>query len=673
MRYDENSSAFNIYVPEKRKVMKSGHCIFREGINSNPGDVSDGAHIDDWSLMPESNSQIEEINIPITSSDAMSIDEFCSESLNASVTDENLSLLPPTVNETPNTRAKQKRNHSALLTTVNESPIIASREDRIMNLIALASKLQEAEGELGQIVIEPSTFDEAINSVQGSEWLNSINEELTSIYANNVWHVVRNIPANARILSTKWLFRIKWAQGVIERFKARLCVRGFEQIEGVDYHDIFAPVIRLTSLRILLAIAAYDDLELEQIDIKTAFQYALLDEDIYIYAPEGSGYPPDTLLKLDRSLYGLKQAPRKFNELINEFIESLGFKRSDVDQCVYTQNVNGEIVYIGLYVDDIIFIGRDAAYIQQIKKQFADRFAIKEFDTASKILSIEITRDRKNRSLTINMPHYIDNLLSKFNMSGCKDLDNPTPLPYAANFQVNTDITEEEKAYMKNVPYREAIGGLIYLSSCCRPDISYSVSMLASVMQNPSKYHWQLVKHLLTYLASTKYRGIEYTSVNPAIGNRILCYSDADHAGDKYKRKSRTGYLAMLNNGPISWYSKMQLNIAISSTESEYYALSATTQEALWLRQFMYYIHLPQSDPTVIFEDNSSTIILATNHNYSFRTKHIATRHHFIRQHVDFCDISVLKIPTADQCADVLTKSLGFTDFIYLISSIMTN
>jgi hypothetical protein len=161
--------------------------------------------------------------------------------------------------------------------------------------------------------------------------------------------------------------------------------------------------------------------------------------------------------------------------------------------------------------------------------------------------------------------------------------------------------------------------------------------------------------------------------VNPAIGNRILCYSDSDHGGDKSKRKSRTGYLAMLNNGPISWYSKMQLNIAISSTEAEYYALSATTQEVIWLRQFMYGIHLPQSEATIIFEDNSSTIILASNHNFSFRTKHIATRHHFIRQHVDFCDISVLKIPTADQCADVLTKSLGFTVFTYLISSIMTN
>lgn len=671
--YDEKSSAFNIYVPEKRKVMKSGHVVFREGINPTAGHVSDGADIDDWSLLPDSNCQNEEITIPITTSGEMSIDNVCSESLNASATDENLSLLPPTANEMPNTRGKNKRNLSALLTSVDEIPIIELREDRVMNLIALATKLLKSDGELHNIVCEPSTYDEAVNSAQGQEWINAINEELTSIYANNVWHAISNIPENARIMSTKWLFRIKWAQGVIERFKARLCVRGFEQIEGIDYHDIFAPVIRLTSLRILLAIAAYDDLELEQIDIKTAFQYALLDEDIYIYAPEGSGYPPDTLLKLDKSLYGLKQAPRNFNELINEFIKGLGFKRSDVDQCVYTQIVNGETVYVGIYVDDIIFIGRDAEYIQTIKKQFADRFAIKEFETASKILSIEISRDRKNRSLTINMPQYIDNLLSKFNMTGCKPLKNPTPLPYEAKFNVDTEMTEEEKAHMKNVPYREAVGSLIYLSSCCRPDISYSVSMLASVMQNPSTYHWHLMKHLLTYLASTRLRGIEYSSVNPAIGNRILCYSDSDHGGDKSKRKSRTGYLAMLNNGPISWYSKMQLNIAISSTEAEYYALSATTQEVIWLRQFMYGIHLPQSEATIIFEDNSSTIILASNHNFSFRTKHIATRHHFIRQHVDFCDISVLKIPTADQCADVLTKSLGFTVFTYLISSIMTN
>ena len=188
-----------------------------------------------------------------------------------------------------------------MLTTTDNKSSAESREDKTMNLIALATQLLKSEGEIQDIVSEPSTYEEALNSVQSQDWLDAINEEYISIYANNVWHAVDKIPEDARILSTKWLFRIKWAHGVIDRFKARLCVRGFEQIEGIDYHDIFAPVIRLTSLRILLAIAAYDDLEIEQIDIKTAFQCALLDEDIYIYAPEGSEHKPGTLLKLDRS------------------------------------------------------------------------------------------------------------------------------------------------------------------------------------------------------------------------------------------------------------------------------------------------------------------------------------------------------------------------------------
>ena len=184
------------------------------------------------------------------------------------------------------------------------------------------------------------------------EWQQAVNSELVSIYKNGVWHLA-DLPDGVKPLTTKWIFKIKRGkQGQVEKFKARLCIRGFEQQKGIDYDEVFSPVMRHNSLRTLLALAAVHDLEIKQMDVKTAFLHGELEEDVYIYAPEGSGYPADAILKLDKSLYGLKQAPRVFNNALNDHIISMGFQRLDSDPCVYIKETVNEVLYLAVYVDD---------------------------------------------------------------------------------------------------------------------------------------------------------------------------------------------------------------------------------------------------------------------------------------------------------------------------------
>ncbi len=659
--YEENSASYRIYIPNRRKIMKSGHVIFHEKCQAAPIDISDEAYVDDWKILTE-DAVDTTMDIDVNQNAVTDIPENIEESNDEEKEDV---VLHKPIRELRKRTADGKVAYSLVLEE--------DREEHTLKIVATAIHLKNVTSVHENIgdICEPETYEQAIGSPQFESWKEAITDEFKSIYENSVWHKVTHVPDDATILTTKWIFRIKYNHGEIERFKARLCIRGFEQIEGIDYDDIYSPVIRLTSLRTLLSVTAQENDELEQIDIKTAFQYPVLKEELYIYAPEGSGYPEGTILKLDKSMYGLKQAPREFNQLLNQFIVDLGFTPSDVDPCIYTKMRNNHIVRIGVYVDDIVFSGKDGAYLKVLKQIFADRFKIKDFPTVSKVLSIEITRNRANKTLTLSMPYYIDDLLVKFKMSDCGT--RKTPLPSNAVI-VPTEISTEELEYMKNVPYRECIGKLIYLSSACRPDISYAVSMLASVMQNPSKYHWSLVKYLLQYLKGTKHRGITYRHVKSrALQNILLMYSDADYAGNLSHKKSRTGYLGILNGGPIIWYTKLQLNIALSSTEAEYYALSETVQEALWLRNLLYSINIPQNDATMIFEDNSSTLSLAVNSNYSFRTKHIAVRHHFMRQHITFGDVQILKIDTKEQLADILTKNTGLSIYNYLLSQLMTD
>ena len=233
--------------------------------------------------------------------------------------------------------------------------------------------------------------------------------------------------------------------------------------------------------------------------------------------------------------------------------------------------------------------------------------------------------------------------------------------------------TPEEKEYMKNVPYRNAIGSLMYLATCTRPDISYAVSMCASYMHNPGRVHWDAVKNILAYVNSTKSRGIIFgrNIQSEELVDNVFLFADADHAGNEDNRRSRTGYLTMCNGGAVSWKTRLQERTSISSTEAEYYAASEAFGEARWFRMFLAELGLRQKQPTVILEDNRSCINLSQNPVYQYRTKQIDIRHHQLREAVKYKEIVLMPIATGDQVADMLTKSLEWRQFIKLTDECM--
>ena len=668
--YDLHSSAYRIYLPQQRQVMKSGHVVFHERSQSSWGELLQPALDSDWDLGLDEHGKSTVVDVDDQVIDPNSVDfqarvqNLLDEAKAASLLDTGNAVVPP-IEPPPMTTRGIKRDYKAMHTGKNRAggESVYSVRDTILHALKDSKDLKE-----------PKTYGQAIESSEQDEWQQAINSELLSIVENEVWHE-DDMPQGIKPLTTKWVFKIKRGEhGQIIKFKARLCVRGFEQEHGIDYEEIFSPVMRHNSLRTLLALAAVHDMEVQQMDVTTAFLHGELQENVYIWAPEGTGYPPNTVLKLDKSIYGLKQAPRVFNTALDKHIvEFMGFTQCKTDPCVYVKETTSGPLYLAVYVDDLLIIGKDTAQVNIVKADLGKEFKMEDRGDVEYILGIQVIRDRTARTLSMVQTQYAKDVVKKFKMedSKCRLL-----VPIHSNTKFSKEdcpIDPEEIEYMKRVPYRSAIGSLMYLATCTRPDISYAVSMCASYMHNPGRVHWAAVKQILAYVNATTSRGLVYGTreSNDEMLNRTYVYVDADHAGDLDNRKSRTGYVSMLHGGAVSWKTRLQDRASISSTEAEYYAASEGFGEAKWFRMFMAELRVAQIGPTVILEDNKSCINLAENPVYQYRTKQIEIRHHQLREAVKFKEIVLEHISTTIQVADALTKGLEWKSFQMLTNMCM--
>lgn len=501
----------------------------------------------------------------------------------------------------------------------------------------------------------PVTYDEAINSEDCELWLKAIKEELEAHHSNNTWSFVDK--GNQRTITSKWVFDIKRNQdGEVERYKARLCARGFTQIHGLDYKEIFSPTTRYESIRILLSLSAEYNWKIRQLDVKTAFLYGDLDEDIFMEIPDGVEAPANKICKLNKSLYGLKQASRCWNRKFTDFLLKFGFIQSQADNCVFVGNFNDLKALLILYVDDALIMSQSNAVLDDIVSYLKQGFNIKELNL-NRFVGLEISKT--DNFVCISQRQYIEQLINKFNMSTA----NPCNTPIDVNVQITKNVDNEQV----NFPYREAIGSLLFLSTASRPDISYGVNLLSRYINNPSTQHVSQLKRIIRYLIKTKDLCIKYHGHENLIG-----YSDSDFAGDLDTRKSTTGYIFMLNGGPISWTSQKQSCIALSTTEAEFMAGCEAAKNLLWLRQFFKEIDIRQ-DCTTLCIDNQSTIKLINNPVYHRKTKHIDVKFNFIREKVQQKLIDIRYVQSCDQLADILTKALPTLKFQhirdYLLSS----
>jgi hypothetical protein len=290
-----------------------------------------------------------------------------------------------------------------------------------------------------------------------------------------------------------------------------LVEKGYSQVEGIDFGDIFSPVAKLTSIRFLLSLVATFDLEVEKMDVKTMFLHGDLEEEIYMKQPEGFTVKgkKELVCKLRKSLYGLKKSPRMWYQKFDAYILGLGFVRSKVDHCVYCKQVGEHFVYVVLYVDDMLLVGNNMKVIKEVKSQLSSKFDMKDLSAANFILGMEIKRDHAGRKLWLNQRKYVETILHKFNMKECKPIK--VPIPIGAKLSVEQcPKTLEEEEDMSHVPYASVVGSLMYAMVCTRPNISHAVGVLSRYMSKLGKEHWTIVKRVFRYLRGTTDYAIYY-------------------------------------------------------------------------------------------------------------------------------------------------------------------
>lgn len=513
--------------------------------------------------------------------------------------------------------------------------------------------------------IEPLTLAEAKRSYFWPKWREAMSDEFESLVENDTWELVKPKSQN-HVLRGKWVYKHKTgAENEITRHKARWVVRGFEQISGIDYFETFASVVKPMSYKVLFNIAAARDLEIEQMDVKTAFLYGKIEEEIYVEQPTGLDDGTGRVCRLKRALYGLKQAPRVWFQTLSDFLATLGFEPISADSGVFVCRKTG--IFIAVYVDDLLLVGQDKEEISKVKKALNERFKMTDLGPCQYYLGIRIRRDRRNRTIYLDQQGYINKILELHGMSTGKAVDTPMTTTKLQKAKDGYIAPEEMK---RN--YQSAVGSLMYLMMGTRPDIAYAVSCVSRYSSNPTDPHWQAVKRIFRYLIGSKNLCLVYQGeLEPLAG-----YTDADWAGDPDTRRSTSGYVFDLGSAVVSWSSKRQPVVATSSCEAEYRGQANAAKEAIWLKRLFQELS-PDSEggdgdaevktapsTVVIYADNQGAIALAKNPTDHSRTKHIEIQQHFVREKVAEGEIELEYVRTEDMVADGLTKALPRDSFL---------
>lgn len=497
---------------------------------------------------------------------------------------------------------------------------------------------------------EPKNFKEATSCHHAKEWIEAMREEIKSIEDNKTWELV-DLPRGRMPIGSKWVFKLKRDENnKIIRRKARLVAQGFSQKFGIDYDEVFAPVVRSATFRLLLSVAGVRGYAVRHFDIKTAFLNGNLNEEIYMRQPTGFKNG-DKVFKLHKSLYGLKQAARVWNQTLHEELINNGCNQSDVDKCLYILKVEKGICYLLIHVDDMLVAYNNQSLMSKLMSNIGRKFEMKDLGNAKHFLEIDIKQDRDGNFM-INQSRYIDKIISETGLVEAKISNHPLDTGY---WKLNTD----EQLLESNDDYRKIIGMLLYLTTHTRPDIAAAVSILSQRVQNPRVVDLNEAKRIVRYLKGTKDLNLMLSTSN--CSEKLYAYSDANWAEDKTDRKSNSGYYCSVNGGAISWSCRKQDVVAMSSTEAEFIALSETCKEMNWIRRVVKDFGVNINGPTTIYTDSQSAISMINNQKFSNRTKHIDVKYHYVRDKVMTKEAVLAYQPTDKNVADMMTKPLGGT------------
>lgn len=515
------------------------------------------------------------------------------------------------------------------------------------------------------------SLDDALQSEEKKEWEEAILSEIRSLVQKDTWDIVKR-PKNRNVVGCRYVLTTKVNVDKTTKKKARLVAQGFSQRFGVDYDKTFAPVARLDSVRLLMALAVELNLEIHQLDINTAYLNGYLDEEIYMRSPrllrdclwklahnrtedpslikratkmlQDIDAGGDTCL-LRKSLYGLKQAGRQWNKRLDTKLKDMRLSQSYNEPCLYFRKQNDEHLFVLVFVDDILVASQKEDRIARFKIELNKEFELKDYGRVKYFLGIDV--ERTDNVIKLSQKKYIQEILQQYNMLDC----NPVKTPSILNNKLIPEKNEIQEVY----PYKELIGHLMYLSISTRPDITNTVTRLSQFSTKPEKRHWLELKRVLRYLKNT----INYGLIYKQTGKFIKGYCDSDWGGCPVDRKSFSGYAFILSDACISWSSRKQRCVATSSCEAEYVSLSEAMKEGVYLQSLLNEIGLEKYAYIQIHADSQSAIFLAQDPVFHARSKHIDIRYHFIRDVLKENKlISLTHVSTDNMLADVLTKSL---------------
>ena len=502
----------------------------------------------------------------------------------------------------------------------------------------------------------PKTYYEAITSKNAGLWHNAMEDEMTALSENDTFELVP-LPEGRKPVGGRWVYSIKFDKDGNERFKARFVAKGYSQLPGIDFHETFSPTARITSIRVLMQIAIQYDLVIHQMDVKTAFLNAPIDCELYVEQPEGfvEGNENDEKLvgKLKKSLYGLKQSGRNWYSMLHSYLQEQGFSQSFADTCVYTRHNKGEMTIIIVWVDDIIIASSSLSTVNDIKKCLSSKFQMKDLGEISCFLGIKFLRD--GDTIKMNQSRYVENMLVKFGMQECKPRSSPCDIGLNKVIDDHSDLVDVKL-------YRQIVGSLIYIMTATRPDLCFVVTKLSQYMATPTVTHLTMAKHVLRYLKGTIDHCLTFKK-SEKLSLVGLC--DADW-GSTTDRRSITGYgFRLSTEGPfVSWKSKKQQTVALSTCEAEYMSLSAAVQEAKFLLKLLKcMIGSDLFDHVVMYCDNQGALALASNPIQHQRSKHIDIKYHFVRSEVQKSVVILKYIPSEENIVDVFTKPVSGAKF----------
>jgi hypothetical protein len=526
----------------------------------------------------------------------------------------------------------------------------------------------------------PESFHEALAWPDADVWRAAMRRELDSLEERHAFERT-TLPSDRKAIGVRWCYAYKFHPdgSIIKgKEKARLVAKGFSQ-RPEDYGSTYSPVAKITSIRIALAYAAHNDLEIMSFDVKTAFLHAKL--STVIFCKQIPGYPeadPSTVLRLLVALYGLRQSSYEFYMLLRKLMTRIGMTRCEVDHAVFygrwstppdnsiSMPSNGEdlILMVPVHVDDGLAVTNSIPLYSWFITELSKELEIIDLGPVSMFLAIRIHRDRPRRKIFLSQKSFVTDLLNTWNMTNC----HPSPVPLRQKLHElppsppNSlpDIRDDDV----KVNFQRLVGSLIYLAVCTRPDIAYVAMALGQYNASPTRTHLLAAKAVLRYLAGTPdltlTLGMDRPDLSTPVQGFAMCcgLTDADWATDEKDRRSISGYCFYFLNSLVSWSATKQKTVSLSSTESEYYAMTHAMKEALWIRLFLTIHRLPIPRPFPLLCDNQSALALIGSEAISSRSKHIDVRYHFIRDHVSEGSFQTNWIPTSDMTADIFTKPL---------------